>query len=75
MTPAQRIAAREERVDNAIAAADAPKRRFSLDDLLAMPDEQRLELLPGALIVIGAFYAELIERQMEAKGAAIDKTA
>jgi hypothetical protein len=74
MTSAQRTAARHERIDNAIADADR-KRRFSLDDLLAMPDEQRLELLPGALIVIGAFYAELIERQMEAKGAAIDKTA
>jgi hypothetical protein len=75
MTPAQRIAARHERIDNAIADADAPKRRFSLDDLLAMPDEQRLELLPGALIVIGAFYAELIERQMEAKGAVTQQTA
>lgn len=75
MTPAQLTAAREERVLNSIAAADSPKRRFSLDDLLAMPDEQRLELLPGALIVIGAFYAELIERQMEVKGAVIDKTA
>jgi hypothetical protein len=40
-----------------------------------MPDEQRLELLPGALIVIGAFYAELIERQMEAKGVATQQTA
>jgi hypothetical protein len=74
MTPAQIIAAREERISNAIADSDRA-RRFSLDDLLAMPDEQRLELLPGALIVIGAFYAELIERQMEAKGAVTQQTA